>query len=97
MDLSESDPVLYLFQMHQWIPRVPEGSRRSIVNLDAWEETPSQYLGLPSDTLLQKAMNAIYDDNGWGYDWLTSQLKRLYIQYVFSGPLFIRPHNRIHR
>ena len=65
MRLSESDPVLYLFQMRQWIPqRVTEGPRRPIVNLDAWEETPSQYLGLPSDTLLQKAMNAIYDDNG---------------------------------
>ena len=53
-------------------------------------------VGQPSDTLLQKAMNAIYDDNGRGYDWLPSQLKCLYIQHVFSGPMF-RHHNCIHR
>ena len=41
-------------------------------------------------------MNAIYDDNGRGYDWLHSQLKRLHIQHVFSGPMF-RHHNCIHR
>ena len=38
-----------------------EGPRRAIINLDAWEETPPQYIGVQSHTLLQKAMNAVYD------------------------------------
>ena len=34
------------FQRQPWVPqRVTEGPRRPIINLDAWEETPSQYLG----------------------------------------------------
>ena len=45
---------------------VTEGPRRPIVNLDGWEETPSSYLGLPSDSLFQKAMNAVYDNDGRG-------------------------------
>ena len=73
---------------------VTEGPRRPLYNFEAWDETPSQYL--PSDSLLQKAMNAIYDGNGRGYDWLPSQLKPLYTQHVFSGPMF-RHHNGIHR
>ena len=72
---------------------VTEGPRRPIVNLDGWEETPSSYLGLPSDSLFQKAMNAVYDNDGRGYNWMPSQLKHHYIHHVFSGPLFIRPNS----
>ena len=69
-------------QRQPCIPKlVTEGPRRPLVNLDGWEETASQYLGLPSDTLFEKTMNAVYDNDGRGYNWMPSQLKRLYAHH----------------
>ena len=53
-----------------------------LANLDAWEETPAQYLSLPSTTLMEKAMNVIYINDVLGYNLLPLPLRQIYANHV---------------
>ena len=75
--------VLFLFQKQPWVPRkTTEGPRRPVVNCDAWEETLSQYLLLKKQTLFHLACNALYDNDGVGYDQLPTPLKIRYEKHI---------------
>ena len=66
-----------------WITRkMSEGPTRPLVNLGA--RKPSQYYRLPTMTLQDIAMNAIFDNYGCGYDSLPPPLQRLYYDHIYK-------------
>ena len=54
------------------------------MNMDPCE-TPSQYMNLKNTTLQQKTFNAIFDNNGRGYDDLPCVLQNMYIIHIGHG------------
>ena len=60
------------------------GPSRPLVDMDPCE-TPSQYMNLPNKTLQHKTFNAIFDNNGRGYDDLPRALKNMYIIHIGQG------------
>ena len=56
--------------------------RRPIVNVDAFEETPSQYLNLTSKTLEQKIFNTIFDNQGIGYSRMSPDMQMAYHHHI---------------
>ena len=48
-------------------------------------ETSSQNLNLPKKTLQDKTFNAIFDNNGCGYDDLPCVIQNMYIIHIGHG------------
>ena len=66
-----------------WNPRkMTEGPTRPLVNMNG--KKPSEYYLLRSETLQDRAMNAMFNHYGCGYDDLPPSLQRMYHNHIYN-------------
>ena len=56
--------------------KLTEGPTRPLVNINTQKQSPSQYYRLPSDTLQERALNAIFNNKGHGFNRLPTAIKQ---------------------
>ena len=63
--------------------KLTEGPTRPLANLNPRKQSPSQYYRLSKDTLQERAINSIFDNNGHGFNRLPTALKQMYNEHIY--------------